>query len=573
MQNALEQTVAPSGPPPIAGRLAGALFAAVLLIACAGGAGERAHSDQTPADPPAALDHSEEPVARPNHAALAERARLVHGRFRPERALAVVAYADRHFRVRGNEGYVKTLERVRDDLRGAGFGGGGSDHLALVSLGPTQTTWTPRSATLEIVGGTPQRIVHFDNESEVDRAALLVRSSAFGPAEVEVVSAAAVRAGEDASGRVVLAEGEPGPLYNELVAGSGAIGLLTRNLEPYHDTAGHPDMAQFGYLPEHERPVFGFSLSRQDYLAMQGVERVRVHVDVALGHAAAAAVDARIVGADPAAGAIVFVAHVDEPGANDNGSGVGALTELAIALRSLIESGEVPRPRRTMVFLFGQEIEVSRRWLDNPPVPVAAGLVLDMVGEDPQSVGAPFLIERMPDPGAIWLRGDDRHTEWGGGQVSPDQLHGHFLNDLMVACAGEVGALDGPWNFRTNPYEGGSDHVPFLEHQLPAVLGWHFTDDAYHTTVDRMDRVSAEEMRRVSATFGAAALTMASDDLSSLRALLRYARSVRLRELGRASSALVESGQSDAATERLVTEAWRRWYEQAAVSIDRWAAR
>ncbi len=499
---------------------------------------------------------------------IAARARLVHARFSTERALGIVAFADRHFRVRGNEGYLKTLERVAGELRGAGF-----TSIATPALGPTRATWTPRSATLEVLGpGGSRRIVHFGSEREVDRAALLVRSSSFGPAEVEVVTAEQVRGGADARGRVVLAEGDPRQLYAELIADSGAVGLLTRNLEPYHDVDAHPDLAQFGYLPEHEGDVFGFSLSRQDFIAMQGARRVRVHVDVSVGSSAAVAVDARIAGSDPDAGAIVFVAHVDEPGANDNGSGVGALAELAIALRGSVEAGEVPRPRRTMVFLWGQEIEVSQRWLADPPVPVAVGLVLDMVGEDP-SLGAPFLIERMPDPGAIWLRAPDRHTAWGASPVTEEQLRGHFLNDLMGACAASVAALDGPWSWRTNPYEGGSDHVPFLERGLPAVLGWHFTDRAYHTTLDRMDRVSGEEMRRVAATFGAAALTMASDDGEEIRAALEHAQRVRRRDVRAASAELLADGQSDAATEAHVLEAWDRWYAEALASVRAWPER
>lgn len=507
-----------------------------------------------------------EPMAAPATPALLERARLVHDRFDPERARSVVALADRYFRVRGNLGYVRTLERVREDLTEQGF-----TALAMPALGPVERTWTPRSATLETIGPEgPRTLVHFDDESGVDRAALYVRSDSTGPLELEVVTRDAVRAGASARGKVVLAEGNPQTMFGELVTRGGAIGLLTRFLEPYHQTDRHPDMAQFGYLPEHEGSAFGFSLSEQDYAAMQGVTRVRVHVDVATGSSAALAVDARIVGTDPAAGAIVVVTHVDEPGANDNGSGVGAMTELARTLHSLIEEGAIPRPRRTIVFLWGQEIEVSSRWLADPPIPVAAGLVLDMVGEDPAIVGAPFLIERMPDPGAVWLREPDRHTEWGSRQVSVDRLHGHFLNDLVAACASAVESFDGPWAFRTNPFEGGSDHEPFLDEGLPAVLGWHFTDGAYHTTVDRLDRVSGEEMRRVAATFGAAALTMANDEATELIPIVEHAGRERLIETDAAGRALIESGRSDAPTEQRVLRAWRTWYDEAFASIGTW---
>jgi len=128
----------------------------------------------------------------------------------------VTAYADRYFRVRGNEGYIKTLERVRDTLREAGF-----TTLSMPALGPVQPAWTPRSATLTALGDEERRLVHFASEAEVDRAALLVRSDAFGPAELEVIDAEAVAQGADATGRVVLGEGSPGRLFSELVAPTG----------------------------------------------------------------------------------------------------------------------------------------------------------------------------------------------------------------------------------------------------------------------------------------------------------------------------------------------------------------
>src|SRR5690606_29582636 len=114
--------------------------------------------------------------------------------------------------------------------------------------------------------------------------------------------------------------------------------------------------------------------------------------------------------------------------------------------------------------------------------------------------------------GAVWLRAPDAHTEWGRSDVHPRALRGHFLNDLVAAAAREVERIDGPWRWRSHPFEGGSDHVPFLERGLPAVLAWHFPDSAYHTTRDRLDRVSGEERRRVGAVLGAAGLAMASGD-------------------------------------------------------------
>ena len=49
---------------------------------------------------------------------------------------------------------------------------------------------------------------------------------------------------------------------------------------------------------------------------------------------------------------------------------------------------------------------------------------MDMTGEDVKKTGGSFLIERWPDPGAVWDRPWDPHSEWGRGNVRADQLDG-----------------------------------------------------------------------------------------------------------------------------------------------------
>jgi len=58
-------------------------------------------------------------------------------------------------------------------------------------------------------------------------------------------------------------------------------------------------------------------------------------------------------------------------------------------------------------------------------------------------------------------------------------------------------------------FEGGSDHVVFIEKGIPAVLFWHFTDFAYHTSLDRLDHLDLEEMHRTGAAILCTALALA----------------------------------------------------------------
>lgn len=500
------------------------------------------------------------------------------GRFDGERARGTVAYVEQFFRVRGNEGYQASLERVRQELAGHGFD---AEHLRTLELGEVQPTWTPRHARLALITHEGEReLIAFARQSDRDRAALLVGSDAMAPVELEVVRIEAVRAGASAQGRLVLAEGDPRRVHRE-VATRGAVGVLVRNLERYHRAEDNPDVAQFGYLRPHEGELaIGFSLSENDWRALRetteggAIARVAVEIAVEVGSSAATAVEARIDGSDLDAGAVVFSTHVDEPGANDNASGVGALAELAGALRRGIEEGALPRPRRTLLFVWGQEIEVSAEWLEAAAIPIGAGLVMDMVGQDPEIVGAPFLIERMPDPGAVWLRAPDEHSGWGQSEVDPATLRGHFLNDWLRASIEVVRASEGgAWRARAHPYEGGSDHASFLRRGLPAVLAWHFEDSAYHTTHDRLERVSGAEMRRVAAVLGAAAIAMASDARADREEMIAAVRAAGLERLGWAREAgvaqIAGGGQRD--LEQRIVREWGLWYDQALQSIAAWA--
>ena len=130
-----------------------------------------------------------------------------------------------------------------------------------------------------------------------------------------------------------------------------------------------------------------------------------------------------------------------------------------------------------------------------------------MVGEDITKTGGSFLIEKMPDPSAIWTRGNDKHTEWGGRPLKESDMFPHYFNDFLLNRCRQQGK-ENRWVINANPFEGGSDHTPFLDAKIPGLLMWHFTDQFYHTDGDRLDMVSPSEMRNVGVSALAAAFTL-----------------------------------------------------------------
>ncbi|MEO7157479.1 MAG: M28 family peptidase, partial [Vicinamibacterales bacterium] len=204
----------------------------------------------------------------------------------------------------------------------------------------------------------------------------------------------------------------------------------------------------------------------------------------------------------------------------------------------------------------------SERWVKDDPVRasnVAAMMSLDMTGEDTAKTGGTFLIEKAPDPSALWERPSDPHSEWGAGKVDPALVRGSFLNDLHLGVALRR-ARDTHWVVRTNPYEGGSDHTVFIAAKVPALLNWHFTDRYYHTNLDTIDKVSAVEMQHVAIVVGTTALFLASADQSDAAALVTLMETAR-------DARMATERQQNASLE--ILGAWERWYAEALLSVGR----
>src|SRR5262245_49699419 len=184
-----------------------------------------------------------------------------------------------------------------------------------------------------------------------------------------------------------------------------------------------------------------------------------------------------------------------------------------------------------------------------------------MVGEDTRKTGGTFLIEKMPDPSAIWTRGDDKHSEWGGRPLTKTDLRPHYFNDYLLARCLDQAAATG-WVVRTNPFEGGSDHTPFLQFKKPGALFWHFTDVYYHTDGDRIDKVSKDELVNVGNAALASVLTLASADSATTRALvaeLEHAAIARLDvEAGLSKAALASGGKL--AEQEDILQTWTEYY-------------
>jgi aminopeptidase YwaD len=488
-----------------------------------------------------------------------------------------VTFISGYWRLPGNEGFDATLDRVKARLQDR-FPDPAS--LRFEEYKGTGHGWDHSVGTLAISrSGKPDEVVL---SRERHHIALCINSFST-PSEGIVAplvdvgrGTAADFAPRDVKGAVILGDADINQLWQRGVVGQGALGVISTSMGNYvnPDPPGASptprdqwDIFQWGSIPYDEtRHGFGFKASPHAASTLRAALKsgpVQVHVTIAstFSNHPDRMLIAEIPGSVAPQERIVIAAHVQEPGASDNASGVATLTELVHAFAAGIRSGRIPAPERTITFIWLNEIAGSRRWLSTHPeeaTNVRYMFSMDMTGEDIQKTGGSFLIERWPDPGAVWDRAWDPHTEWGRGNVRAEQLRGDLINDLHLAVCQRV-ALKSDWVVNTNPYEGGSDHTVFGNAGVPSVLNWHFTDRYYHTNFDTADKTSAAEMRNVGVSVAASAWLMASANQTM---------ALSVAEL------VAGAGQQRLAIENVdgagaIVQAWKKWYIEAVKSVSR----
>ncbi|MCD6359874.1 MAG: M28 family peptidase, partial [Armatimonadetes bacterium] len=190
---------------------------------------------------------------------------------------------------------------------------------------------------------------------------------------------------------------------------------------------------------------------------------------------------------------VALVAHLYEPGANDNASGAAVLLETVRVLNRLIRSGELPRPRRTIRLWFTHEFQSLMALVHERPDEVERVIAcanVDQIGENQGASGASLMYQDGPDALPSFLNHythalmeyfDSRPYTWGN-ESSTETRMGivntrFWMND----------------NFISDPSVG-----------IPSVAFIAWPDKYYHTdhdTIERVDPVSLEKVATLAATW------------------------------------------------------------------------
>ncbi len=499
--------------------------------------------------------------------------------FDEKNAFETVSYVEKRWRIAGNKGFNESIFYVEDILKKSGFinelVARSNDQLTyrIERRVMKHPTWEPINATVEIVGEIEPLLAFKTN-----RNMLAINSGSTPPEGLEVEVVYSGKSTKDdidklaLKGKVLFIEQSISQAYRTAI-NKGAIGALGYSLPSYTQPQKHVNSIQFSSIQNVDSlaKTFGILLStkakdRLKATLSKGPVRLRIKILTKMYKAEELTIIADVKGKTKPDERFVFSAHVQEPGANDNATGVGTLAEMARVTAQLYKSGQFS-PGRSITFLWGDEIVSTKRYVtENKELAngIKWGMSLDMVGEDTQKTGGSFLIEKMPDPSAVWTRGEEKHSEWGGSPIPESAIIPHYFNDFILNRCLDQAKTNG-WIVKTNPFEGGSDHTPFLEAKIPGLLMWHFTDVFYHTDGDRLENVSAWEMKNVgvSALVSAMILTTVDEKVSIfLIEEIKQSAFKRLQIESTLSKEVVLKG-GNKETEKHILDVWGKYYEEA----------
>lgn len=506
---------------------------------------------------------------------------LIRPEFTGKLAYETTDYVEDYWRVVGNTGFNNTIFLIADTLKAAGYvleeNASSTDRLTyrIEKRGMNHQTWEPVSAALQIVGSikpllqstTNRNMTYLNSASTPDEGVKAEIVWITNLAELQTISFNGKIAYTELSARKI----------SKTVFEKGGLGIITYDNPDYLQPKTNKTSIQFRSLqPQDSTKFWGIALSYEANEQLKqhlekGKTEVLVNIQTNIYPSEELTLVANIKGAIKPDERLVFSAHIQEPGANDNASGVGAQLEMAKVAAKMFKN-ETIEFDRTMTFLWGDEIVSTRRYIEEDlerAKGIKWGISLDMVGENTDLTGGSFLIEKMPDPSAIWTRGADKHTEWGGEVLSLDDMKPHYLNDFILSTFKEQGKFAN-WKVDTNPFEGGSDHAPFLDSNIPGLLLWHFTDQFYHTDNDRIDKVSQTTLKNVGTAALVSGLKLVNADANFAKLRIDELKSqatLRLRE----ETALSKKAMANKSTivgQTQLLEAWGDWYIKALATIN-----
>ncbi len=402
----------------------------------------------------------------------------------------------------------------------------GLSNVEIESFASGSTLWQPTRGELWQVAPHDRKLYDI-----FEVAVSLAANSEAGEVEAALIDVGSGARPEDyegleVEGKIVLGSAGASVLQRLAVWERGAVGVLSYNsLRPN----SYPDQIPSQRLAagsDGQTTGFGWSVSPRTArdlaatLASGEEVTLRSVVETESFPPELEVVHAEIPGDGSTDQMVVVSAHLYEGyikmGANDDTSGCALTLEIARAYVRLIESGALPRPRRTIHFLWVPEISGTTAWLDaHPEVEqhVIADLNFDMEGVGLAASASAWVLHRTPDTFPSFLNDVAQSMMEFVAANNRERIrfrsNGYAFSYPIVS---PNGSRD-PFYIQIAKHYGASDHVIYLDHGIPSVMFITWPDMWYHSSQDTPDKLDPTQFKRAAVVgIGSMSLLASAED-------------------------------------------------------------
>ena len=361
--------------------------------------------------------------------------------------------------------------------------------------------------------------------------------------------------GKDVRDKLVLTSSQPGSVVDRAVGELGAAGIISYAPNQRSAWWRQDDrLVRWGHIgsfPKTESFAFMISLgeARNLQARLQKGEAIRFHANVVAGHRKGkySFAEAAIRGAgEMASEEIILTCHLDHPrpGANDNASGCVTILEVARTLQTLINEDILPRPARTIRFLWPAEIEGSIIYLSehSDTSRIKANLHLDMVGGGPETK-AVFRISGGPMSLPTFI--SDIGFEVGRFANAETEAFASGSDVAFPLNAPEGGKE--PLLALLEGIDMGSDHDVFRESTwgIPGLYLHDWPDRYIHTNFDTAAMIDPTKLKRSAFIAATNAWFLANMSMADVPAVLELLKRNALKRSGDLSEYLLSLDDGD----------------------------
>jgi aminopeptidase YwaD len=420
----------------------------------------------------------------------------------------------------------------------------GITNAQLERFGEKRPTWDGISGELWEVSPGLKKLADYD-----DQVAMLVSGSQNTDAEGELVWIGEGRPSDykdlDVKGKIVVTNASPGAV-SSLISTGGALGILSFNSpRPLADPIQMP-YSSLGGRGGGDAKGFAFQMPPREGIFIRDRllrgEKIVVHakVQVAMENVDLQVPTCVIPGTDPKSGEVIFSAHIFEglikQGANDDISGGACLLEMARMLNTMFNDGRLPRPARSIRFIWVPEFSGTGPWVNahkDIMENTLCNINLDMVGILLSESQSFFNLER---------------TTFGNPHYLNDVMENYFryvgeTNRTSLVLSGREGFLnrivapsgsDEPFYYSIEGHYGASDHEVFNDWAVgvPAIMMITWPDLYYHTSQDLSDKLDPTQLKRCCVIGAATAYNIAAADAAMAQKFAGETSANAVRRLG-----------------------------------------